>query len=262
MPELTAESAVDVMRRALDKFIALLRSADASRSVPGMTWTVGEVAVHVLSGCRGYLVMATGGDPVWKSFATSAEDNDAMIAATSEHDLASVADALPPAVNDLAEFCLARGDAMVPWHENTEVPASVVAGLIAGELLLHGRDIAKAINAPWEVTRTDAAIVMEAGLYITPHFVIESAARGFSATYDLRLHGGGHYTLSFADGALTTNAGAPEHPDCRIAADPRAFMLVAYGRESLWRAIGTGKMLAWGRRPWLGFQLLPKLRNP
>jgi hypothetical protein len=105
-------------------------------------------------------------------------------------------------------------------------------------------------------------VVTAASLTIVPHFVDESAARGFSATYDLRLWGGMRRIISFADGVLTTAAGSPDRADCHIAADPTAFMLVAYGRTSLATPILTGKMLAWGRRPWLAFQLLPKLKNP
>jgi uncharacterized protein (TIGR03083 family) len=265
MQQLTSDRALEALQHAADRFIALLRTAngeDAARAVPGMRWTVGEVAEHVLAGMRSYRVMAAGGERTWKSFATSAEDNDASIAATPERDLASVAAALPAAVAELAKLCAERGDALVPYHENTEVPATVLAGLAVGELVLHGRDIARAIKTPWPIGADEATVVIAAALTIVPHFVDESAAQGFSAIYDLRLHGGTRSTLSFVDGVLTTRAGSPDRADCHIAADPSAFVLLAYGRTSLAWPIATGKMIAWGRRPWLAFQLLPKLRNP
>jgi hypothetical protein len=50
--------------------------------------------------------------------------------------------------------------------------------------------------------------------------------------------------------------------DCRISADPVAFLLVAYGRQAQWRPVLLGRMTAWGRRPWRAFALKRLLVNP
>jgi hypothetical protein len=50
--------------------------------------------------------------------------------------------------------------------------------------------------------------------------------------------------------------------DCRISADPVAFLLVGYGRVSQWPQIARGKMVAWGRKPWLGVKFRSLLRKP
>jgi hypothetical protein len=50
--------------------------------------------------------------------------------------------------------------------------------------------------------------------------------------------------------------------DCRISADPAAFLLVGYGRINQWGPVARGKLLAWGRRPWKGFAFATYLRNP
>jgi hypothetical protein len=39
-------------------------------------------------------------------------------------------------------------------------------------------------------------------------------------------------------------------------------VLVGYGRMSQWRAIGTGRLIAWGRKPWLGFRFVGLFFNP
>jgi hypothetical protein len=41
-----------------------------------------------------------------------------------------------------------------------------------------------------------------------------------------------------------------------------ALLLVSYGRISQWRPALTGKMVAWGRRPWLGLFLTHYLVRP
>jgi hypothetical protein len=38
--------------------------------------------------------------------------------------------------------------------------------------------------------------------------------------------------------------------------------MVVWARQSQWSAIGKGKLLAWGRKPWLGPQLRDFMRNP
>jgi hypothetical protein len=48
----------------------------------------------------------------------------------------------------------------------------------------------------------------------------------------------------------TADGGGPA--DCRVSADPVALLLVAYGRTSQWKPVLTGKLVAWGRKPWLG----------
>ena len=50
--------------------------------------------------------------------------------------------------------------------------------------------------------------------------------------------------------------------DCHVSADPVALLLVSYGRRSQWVPVLTGKLLAWGRKPWLGLRLVRYLVTP
>jgi hypothetical protein len=43
--------------------------------------------------------------------------------------------------------------------------------------------------------------------------------------------------------------------DCRISADPVSLLEVLYGRESQWPAVLRGRLVAFGRKPWLAFGL-------
>jgi hypothetical protein len=67
--------------------------------------------------------------------------------------------------------------------------------------------------------------------------------------------------LRIDDGRVTTDVpGVPV--DCHVSADPVALLFVAYGRRSQWGPILTGRMLAWGRKPWLSVRLTTYLVAP
>jgi hypothetical protein len=50
--------------------------------------------------------------------------------------------------------------------------------------------------------------------------------------------------------------------DCHLWADPVALMLVVYGRIGQWGPIARGRLLAWGRKPWLGLKFKNLFFNP
>jgi hypothetical protein len=57
------------------------------------------------------------------------------------------------------------------------------------------------------------------------------------------------------DGEAVVETIPSRRVDCYISADPVAFFLVATGLESHWRLIARGKLMTWGRRPWLAVRL-------
>ncbi|MHB8466806.1 MAG: hypothetical protein ACYDH6_11990 [Acidimicrobiales bacterium] len=61
------------------------------------------------------------------------------------------------------------------------------------------------------------------------------------------------------DGVLTAVEGRPRHADCRMSVEPVAYLLAAYGRVPVWRPAIRGRLLAYGRRPWLGLKLASML---
>jgi hypothetical protein len=87
-----------------------------------------------------------------------------------------------------------------------------------------------------------------------PVSAIEEALRGESAA---------RAVLTIEDGALTIAAPAVgQHADCYLSADPWAFLLVLYGRTGPLAPALAGRILAWGRRPWLAFTLPARFRRP
>lgn len=63
--------------------------------------------------------------------------------------------------------------------------------------------------------------------------------------------GGARFGVTFTDGAVTVSPRPPARPDCTIAIEPVTFFLMALGRTDPQGAMARGRVLAWGRRPWL-----------
>jgi hypothetical protein len=152
--------------------------------------------------------------------------------------------------------------------EGTTVPMPVLTCHLLNEAIMHGRDIAKADGRHWPIKATHAGLVFDGFIWpviqaLGPRSMVDQeAAAGVRAVYDIRVRGGGRYRFTFDHGALTIEAPSSTRVDCHISADAVAFLLVAWGRQSQWEAIAKGKLLAWGRKPWLGPKFRSLLRNP
>lgn len=241
----------------------MIRSApDPSAPAVG-EWSLKEVAAH-LAGMGGlYRSYAAGeGSPV-RSFEGIAAFNEERLRGHADEGLAQLADGLEGGMKETVEELRgAGGERVVPWIAGIETTTGQLAGLIVGELLVHGHDVARAVGAPWRIDPAHANAVFEAAAPILPHYVDEEAARGFSGVFDLRMRGGSRRHLVFENGHLSVEQPGTRRVDCHISADPSAFLLVGYGRMGPVAPALTGKMLAWGRRPWLGFKLPRLLKQP
>jgi hypothetical protein len=90
-------------------------------------------------------------------------------------------------------------------------------------------------------------------------------AKGFQADYEVRLRGGARFLMRIADGkAESFELGEPgeRKVDCVLSLDPRAALLIGFGRSSLARAILNGDAFAGGRRPWLGPRFVTLFASP
>jgi hypothetical protein len=133
---------------------------------------------------------------------------------------------------------------------------------------MHGYDIAHATGRKWRIEPTHAAMVMQQFLVpvlqtVDPRtFVNAKKAAGLQATYQLNLRGGERFNFVFNDGSLRVEEPSARQVDCHISADPAAFFMVFWDRQSQWNAIAKGQLVAWGRKPWLGLKFRSLVRNP
>ncbi len=140
----------------------------------------------------------------------------------------------------------------VTWHGGVRIPVYSLASILINEYLVHGRDIATAANEHWEIGRAEAVAIFEGHLPILPHYVNEEAVANLRASYRIDIRGGRTVYITVDRGSLSISTEAPMKVDCRISADPVSYLLVGYGRVGQWKPILTGKIVAYGRKPWLG----------
>jgi uncharacterized protein (TIGR03083 family) len=227
---------------------ALLRSSPRGDApVPGLAWSVGDVGAHLVTLPRRYTRMLTGGVPFPGS-----------LSALNAHELAAVGTKNPEELADLLESetddLLGRlgddGGRPVPFF-GMEHTVAGVGGILLGELLVHGLDLARALRRPWDITPGQAAAVAAGLLPTLPQFLVPGTAARAAGVYHLRLRGSDDWVIRVAGGEATVEQGRPDRADVHISAEPVTNMLVAYGRTPRWRAALTGSIVAWGRKPWL-----------
>jgi uncharacterized protein (TIGR03083 family) len=194
-----------------------------------------------------------------------AEMNEQTVAAHRDEDLATLA----ARIEEMAAAYLGAvrsrpGDPEIDWHAGLRLPLSTLVAAGLGEALVHGHDVARAAGLPWSIPAEEAAAVFRGFLPLLPSYLDEGGARR-PARFEVRLRGADPVaaTFDFSGGRLTVEPGRASGPvDCHLSADPPAFLLVMYGRMSPLRSAMTGRVLAWGRKPWLGLTLPDRFRRP
>jgi hypothetical protein len=276
----------DALRQEVQRVTALLRSID-DPTVPAVgSWNAGEVALHLsqawlLVTCLAQQDMApfhaviprdadVAGGAVVKDMWGWDDVTNTGLKSDAERNLTVIADRIDELAERYFSQCVGQDfDAARQWViEGTTFHQSTLTYHALNETIVHGYDIAHAAGRPWRIEPAHAAMVLTR--FIVPlvraadprMFVNDAKAAGLRATYDVRIRGGEAVHFIFNDGALTIEDPAPRKIDCHISADPVAFLLVVWARQSQWSAIAKGKLMAWGRKPWLGFRLRSLIRNP
>jgi len=221
-------------------------------------WSARDVAVHLAESLDLYTRMATGSGSPADTIDAIPDLNERLVAASDERDARVLAGRIEAAAASYTTTVRATaGDPDVLWHAGLRTPLTTLLATTLGEVLVHGHDIARAVGAPWHIPAGSASTVFQGLLPVLPALTSERTTT-VRARFDIRLRGdpGARAAFSFADGALTVEPGrTTERVDCHLSADPASFLLVMYGRVGPVRPAVTGRVVAWGRRPWLGLAL-------
>ena len=273
---LDREAARAALGAAAERFAALLRETDdIERPAAGTDWTVAETAAHMSVVLTAFSA-AVAGEPqtltpeqyLEANFPTRlAAVNAATIAMVDHAAAEQLADLITAGAQRLLELVAGADPKMqceTPWYGpgRTRTPDCLTA-LALSELTVHGHDIATGTGRPWPISAEHAKLILGTVCpQMSPLVVRPEAGGGAPVTYEVRLRGNGpRYVIRVANGTAEVRA-AGGQVDCVISADPVTYLLVVYGRMPLGRALLRGGMLAWGRRPWLGFRFKGLFFNP
>ena len=261
-----ARRAVAAMGARVSALVRCINHPD--RPVLGV-WDSTDLAVHLSHGVDIVTAMARGVSPMTDDIWDLTTLTGMLVAGESERDLGAIATRLDESVAALLGVLRdTEGDPGREWVvQGVEFPLSTIACHALNELVVHGGDLARADGAPWPVERHHAALVLRGFMFpvlgaLGRALVDRDHAAGVTATYHIVLRGGGGTYLRFDDGEMTVSDAAPGPVDCHLSVDPAAFLQVAWGRSGQWPPILKGKLLAYGRKPWLGLKLNRLIRTP
>jgi hypothetical protein len=233
-------------------------------------WTTGQLAAHLTHVFEVDRDLLNEVPPPLDDLADLAELTQSRVRDEAVCDPPALATRVERAAADfLAVAAGMDGGEPRVWMGGVKVPASVLACHIVNESVIHGLDLARATGRRWTVERRHARLAFEGficPMYRSlgrPEFAVNALrAAGVRATYDVRVRGGGRWFLVFEDGGLAIEPPSDRPVDCRMWADPRAVMLLAWHRTPLFRPVVTGQVVPWGRRPWLALRLPGLLKLP
>lgn len=276
----------DALRDEVRRVTTLLRSIQDPAPHAVGRWSLGEVAMHlsqawiVVPGLarrdlsRAYEVLPSlagvAGDSLIRDMWDLGETTMLGVQSDPERNPSVLADRIEARAQEYLSECVgADPHAPRPWLvQGVTVRQAVLTYHLLNETVMHGGDIAHAAGRPWPIEPAHAAMVL--GRFIVPvvqaldprAMVDAERAAGLRAIYDLRIRGGDRFHFVFNDDVLRIEDPSPHKVDCHISADPVAMLMVLWNRQSQWSAIAKGKLLTWGRKPWLGPQFRTLIRNP
>jgi hypothetical protein len=266
-------AAVAAFREAVDRNARLWRADGvADAPVPGLSWTAGETAAHMIGDLRDTTeaLAAHARGEATPIPARSGSQSQASAAANARHltlvrerNLPRLAELLEEAADAYVRVVTALAGASenqpVPTPSGLVIAPPTMTSLLLGEQVIHGLDIARAIRVEWSISRRDALLVLAGVLVVAPQYL--TPTRNPHVSYELRLRGGPRYRMTIDDGSAVMT-GAVGKADCIISADPVAFLLLCYERVPEWTQLVRGKLFAGGRRPWLAARFGELLTSP
>lgn len=254
--------AVATLRRCLSNLVATVRAVRAPEASAIGTWSSRDVAVHLGNAFRIRRDILAGKPVPLERIEQTAEVNQRLIESVSERDMNRLADRIEGEAIPLIEQLEGLDeDAIVPWAE-VQVPVTALISADIAECLVHGYDIARAEGRPFEIDPHDAALAVRGLSPLTRHYVDPVTAKDLEAVFRLHLRGQGAMDFIFDHGTLDIEEASARTADVYISADPVSFLLTGYGRLPLWKPLLKGRMISWGRKPWLALRFPKLLKNP
>ncbi|MFE9750483.1 maleylpyruvate isomerase N-terminal domain-containing protein [Saccharothrix saharensis] len=153
-----------------------------------------------------------------------------------------------------------------PWLGSARLPAAAHVAHQLNEILIHGLDIARALDVPWPISPHEAALTFD--LFLMPMLggrsgrLLAGGGADGRVTLEFRSKHTTPVVLTSDNGRLQVEAADGRRSDAQVRFDPATMMLTIFRRTRLVRAVATGKVFAFGRRPWAAVSYLRGMRSP
>jgi hypothetical protein len=226
-------------------YTSLVRQEDTAPSIPVLTDHIAATTVE-----------------------TVADLNTVALRSLPERDPQVLARRLAADIDDILRATADQDPARpIAWLGGSQVPLAGVLAHLLNELLIHGRDIARAARRPWVIAPTDAALFFDLFLVEILRYGVgclldnDEPPRQRRIAVEFRSHHTTPVTLVLHGGQVLVEQPSGDH-DVRISFDPTTLNLMMFHRISQARAVLTGKVVVRGRRPWLLPTFLRTLRLP
>jgi hypothetical protein len=262
-----------------DRFAALVAGAEPE-AMATAEWTVMDAAAHVTTIAWLYTAaMVSDDEPMplpgmrESILATTVDNIHGALVTEMGH---SYSERRPDAVLTRLLSCIDEIQRLTAeddpartgsWLGGSRLPLAGFVAHLTNELLVHGRDIALGVHAPWRIPPEDGARFFEL-------FLIEILRNGVGVLLDddkpvrpgrIAVEFRSAYTtpvtIVVTDGEVSVEEPS-RHNDVRVYFEPAALSLVLFHRVTRTRAAMTGALRVWGRRPWLLVPFLQKVRLP
>ena len=256
----------DALACATERVAPLIASIpDPLALAPDSPWTVRDFAAHLVVCGSVFTDMAQGVPSPIQSrepayFNAEVARRNADIAETDPRKLSRLfGDGMEGFLDAAGD---SPGDAPVVFHCGDPLTLAGISGVLLGEVVLHGYDIATAIGRPWPPDLTATQLVLAAYAPALGFIVDPEASRGHSAGYRIELRGLGEMTVRFTDGVFGLEEAGAAPVDATICADPVAFLMVVAGRLSRYQAFALGQLSVGGDHPGLAIGFWDLFRYP
>ncbi|MDD4867502.1 MAG: maleylpyruvate isomerase N-terminal domain-containing protein [Mycobacterium sp.] len=252
--------------RARDRFDRLVRAADPHARVPGLDWTVHQVVAHVLSVAHRYQAVAEGREFRRASYARELDEInraelDALMAPIPE--IANHLNALAPAMDALFDTC--SNERVYELHCGALADGVTAQTNWLGELVLHGRDVARAIGTPWGIEERDMLLVARGLMQYGegPGYLRAGLPAGIAVCLALKVPHARPYVIHIHDGAAEMRERRrDDRPDAVLRTPASTLCDVIYQRIGPVTAVRRGLRIVGGRRPWKALKLQSYLERP
>lgn len=232
---------------------------DTQQPIHGAEWTVGEAAAH-LADTKRLAADIAGGAAIPYGDGTRTREmfasvNAERLAQFHEREGAVLADQIVEATNALVQNAARQPSTYEVQAPMGMMDIGIFLSYMLTHLLQHGCAIAKALGEDLPVEAGHLELVLPFLTTAMPVVADKAAIGNLDACVEVRFRGGPRLAVTFDKGAATISPAPPRRVDCYVSADPVAFFLVAMGLSGRWGAIARGKIVSWGRRPWLAMTL-------